>query len=113
MKLLLDNMLSRRVLASLPPEYAGSSHVAMMGLSVAEDVEVWRAAARDGFMIVTKDADFLHLSSRFGSPPKVILLRSRDESAATVARTLEAHRGTIEAFAASDQAVLVIYVEPV
>jgi len=39
------------------------------------DREVWQVAKGEGWIIVTKDADFLDLSTIYGSPPKVLLVR--------------------------------------
>ncbi|MGD0520045.1 MAG: DUF5615 family PIN-like protein [Terracidiphilus sp.] len=75
MKLLLDENLSPRLIASIHDLYPDSCHVEDCGLSGAPDEDVWRYAKENGFAIVSKDSDFSELSVLRGSPPKVIWLR--------------------------------------
>ena len=75
MKLLLDENLSPRLIASIEVLYPGSTHVEDCGLVNTPDEEVWNYAGEKGFAIVTKDSDFSELSVLRGSPPKVIWLR--------------------------------------
>lgn len=74
MKLLLDENLSRRLLPQLASAYPQSSHVALVGLEQASDLEVWEFARANGYVIVTKDDDFSALSALRGYPPRVIKL---------------------------------------
>lgn len=76
MKLLLDENLSPRLIASLNDLYPDSSHVEHCGLIAASDDEIWRYASEHGFAIVSKDSDFSERSALLGSPPKVIWLRA-------------------------------------
>jgi predicted nuclease of predicted toxin-antitoxin system len=71
-KLLLDQNLSRRLVAALADLYADSTHVALSNLDRAGDAEVWEFARSEGLAIVTKDTDFHHLALLRGPPPKVI-----------------------------------------
>lgn len=75
MKLLLDQNLSRKLTALLDPLFPGSSQAALLGLDRADDDAIWRFAAKDGYTIVTLDADFANLAALRGSPPKVVWLR--------------------------------------
>ena len=43
-----------------------------MGLRDAEDEEIFTAAKGAAVVVMTKDADFLNLLDRFGTPPQVI-----------------------------------------
>lgn len=45
-----------------------------LDLRDAEDEEIFRAAKKANAVVITKDADFLLLLDRFGSPPKIIWL---------------------------------------
>ena len=74
MKLLLDENLSRRLVPFLQHDYPGSSQVVLLGMQSASDKEVWQKAREDGYVIVTRDADFQELSLVWGQPPKVIRL---------------------------------------
>jgi predicted nuclease of predicted toxin-antitoxin system len=100
-KLLLDENLSRRLVAALQPAYPGTSHVVLQGLEQADDRAVWAHAREHGFVIVTKDDDFSALQAWLGHPPCVIrvglgnvrndavlhaLLQARDRIEAVLAR---------------------------
>jgi predicted nuclease of predicted toxin-antitoxin system len=74
-KLLLDQNLSRRLVAQLARAFAGTKHVVQVGLDGADDERIWRYAREHGYVIVSKDSDFMHRSTVRGHPPKVIQLR--------------------------------------
>ena len=57
MKLLLDENLSRRLVSFLQQDYPGSTQVALIGLERADDKDIWEFAKKNGFVIVTRDAD--------------------------------------------------------
>ena len=88
MKLLFDENLSRRLVPFLQLDYPGTSHVCLMGLESASDVEVWNAAKTQDFVIVTRDADFEELSLVWGQPPKVIWLKTSNQSRAATLKVL-------------------------
>jgi predicted nuclease of predicted toxin-antitoxin system len=75
MSLLFDQNLSRHLVGLLAAEYPGSEHVEGAGLLGADDLTVWRYAARRSLMVVSKDSDFRHLALLHGPPPKVIWVR--------------------------------------
>jgi predicted nuclease of predicted toxin-antitoxin system len=58
MKLLLDQNLSPRLAARLADIYSHSAHVSALGLEQADDRAVWDRARREGYILVSKDADF-------------------------------------------------------
>ncbi len=110
MKLLLDQNLSRRILRELDPAFEQSSHVQLLGLEQADDLTIWQFAGRNGFVIVTLDADFNHLSALHGPPPHVVWLRCGNVSRTAVTRLLNAHIEEIQALiAASEHAVLEVH----
>jgi predicted nuclease of predicted toxin-antitoxin system len=76
MKLLLDENLSRRLVPFLQHEFPGSSQVTLLGLESSSDQDIWLRAKNDGYLAVTRDADFQELSLVWGSPPQVIRLRT-------------------------------------
>jgi len=95
-KLLLDENLSRRLIAVLELLYPGTIHVSEVGLERAADDAVWRHAREGGFVIVTKDADFAERSLAEGPPPKVVWIRRGNCSSQEVADLLRDHRGQVE-----------------
>lgn len=76
MKLLLDENLSRRIIPFIQNDYSGSTQIALLDMSGAQDKAVWQYAKDNDFVIVTKDSDFYDLSLVQGSPPKMIWLQS-------------------------------------
>ena len=76
MKLLLDENLSKRLVPFLQSDFPESTQLTLVGLDSASDLEVWKYAQKNGFVIVTRDADFYELSLHYQvNPPKVIWLR--------------------------------------
>ena len=88
MKLLLDENLSRRLVPFLQHDFPGSIQVVLLGMQSATDKEVWQKAKNDDYVIVTRDADFQELSLVWGQPPKVIRLRTLNQSRALTLKLL-------------------------
>ena len=84
MKLLFDQNLSRKLVKHLADLFPDSSHVQFHGLAEKTDTEVWEFAKRNGFCIVTHDADFPERCRLYGPPPKVIWLRCGNAPTNTV-----------------------------
>ena len=78
MKLLLDENLSRQLVPFHQHDYPGSSQVLLLGMESASD------------------ADFEELSLVWGQPPKVIWLKTRNQSRATTLKILLENRLVIE-----------------
>ena len=85
LRLLLDENLSERLLPLLSARFENPQHVRLLGLGGADDLEIWELARRDGYLLVTKDEDFLRLSLSRGFPPKVICLDIGNAGNATTA----------------------------
>ena len=98
MKLLFDQNLSHKLVVQLAADFPGSAHVRDFGLSRAPDPEVWSYAAAQGFVIVSKDADFQQRALLIGHPPKVVWIRLGNCVTAAVAALLRSHRDTLLAF---------------
>jgi predicted nuclease of predicted toxin-antitoxin system len=77
-KLLLDENLSRRLLARIQDLFPESLHVSSLNLLHAPDIRIWEYARENGYAIVSADADFYELAITLGLPPKVIWLRGCD-----------------------------------
>jgi predicted nuclease of predicted toxin-antitoxin system len=95
MKLLLDENLSRRLIPFLQHDYPGSNQVVLLGMQSATDQEVWQKAKDDDYVIVTRDADFQELSLVWGQPPKVIRLKTLNQTRATTLKLLIESRDVI------------------
>jgi predicted nuclease of predicted toxin-antitoxin system len=100
MKLLFDQNLSPRLVSRLADLYPHSDHVYPLGLDHVPDQEVYEYARREGFLLVTKDADFSDLCLLRGFPPKVIWIRRGNCSTAAIEQVLRRHYDDIKALAA-------------
>ncbi|MBV9868878.1 MAG: DUF5615 family PIN-like protein [Abitibacteriaceae bacterium] len=96
MKLLFDQNLSPRLTKRLASVFPGSSHVFLLGLDQAADAEVWSYARDNGFVIVTKDADFGELSTLRGFPPQVVWLRVGNCTTQRIEELLRLNQESIE-----------------
>jgi predicted nuclease of predicted toxin-antitoxin system len=96
MKLLLDENLSRRLVPFLQDAYPGSSQVVLLGLESASDLTIWEYARSNGFVIVSRDADFEQLSASLGQPPQIVWLNVQNQSKAAVLNLLINNRQAIE-----------------
>ena len=109
MKLLLDQNLSRRIVGRIDPLYPGSRHLQHFGLDRADDEVVWGLAARDGFVIVTKDADFHFRSLTRGHPPKLIYLCVGNCPTREIVDVLVNNVETIRAFLANPDESFIMF----
>ena len=96
MKLLLDQNLSPRLVSRLADLFPDSAHVYPLGLDQVLDVEVWNYARDNGFIMVSKDADFSELSLLHGHPPKLIWLRLGNCTTTQIENLLRSHYEAIE-----------------
>lgn len=113
MKLLFDENISYRVVALLAEAFPGSEQVRRLGLLGKTDRLIWDYARQHGFIIVTHDEDFLELSTLYGAPPKVLLLRAGNLPTPALAALLLRHHATIttELAAPTDTHCLTVYGE--
>ena len=86
--------------------FPSSAHVRDVGLVGADDIVIWRLAADNGYVLVTKDDDFVELSILRGAPPKIILIGLGNCRTSAVAALLEAEKSKIERFESDDSASL-------
>ena len=98
MRLLFDQNLSPRLVTMLADLHAGSTHVRNEGLQNADDDAVWAHAIRQGFVIVSKDADFHQRSFVLGHPPKVIWIQRGNCSTEEIAVLLRQRHADVLAF---------------
>ena len=103
-RLLLDENLSERLLPSLAVRFPGSSHSRTMGKAGAADAEIWTLARDQGFVLVTRDEDFVGLSVLHGAPPKVIWLNVGNARNTQLERLLRESSDAIERFAVHEDA---------
>ncbi|MDR1746061.1 MAG: DUF5615 family PIN-like protein [Tannerella sp.] len=100
LRLLLDANISWRSVGALRKVFDDCRHVDDIGLTVpAKDTEIWNFALQEGMIIVTNDDDFMHLSATKGFPPKVVLLRTGNQSRQFIEQMLLSQKENIALFA--------------
>lgn len=108
MKLLLDQNLSPRLCERLRDICPNVVHVRAIGLQAADDDAIWKYAAQNGFIIVTKDADFNSRAFLFGAPPKVVWIQRGNCSTRDLESFVRGHAPVLVAFDADAEAGLLV-----
>ena len=111
MKLLLDANLSWRLVQRLKNYFDDCLHVDRTTLSVAaKDPEIWKFAKAHDLILVSCDEDFIDFSAVKGFPPKVILLRTGNQSNESIEALMIKHKTAIKEFISSeDYGLLELY----
>lgn len=98
-KLLLDANLSWRLVAMLQDDFAEMMHVVHSGLeNTVSDSKIWDFAQKNNYNILSNDEDFYLLLMAKGFPPKIVLLRTGNQSTRYVALLLLKHKTEIISF---------------
>lgn len=97
-RLLLDENLSEKLLAPIISLFPGSTHIRTLGQQGASDGAVWAIARDGGFMLVTRDEDFVGMSVLRGAPPKVVWLNVGNARNSAIAALLRTRADEIEQF---------------
>ena len=108
MKLLLDQNLSPNLGPALGDQLGVVVHVRDVGLQAADDRVICEHAARNGFVVVTKDADFNTRALLLGTPPKVIWIQRGNCSTRAIADLLTVNRDAIVAFNDDPEATVLV-----
>jgi predicted nuclease of predicted toxin-antitoxin system len=108
MRMLFDQNLSHRLVAALVAEFPGLRHVRDVGFTSASDSVVWKYAATQGCVIVSKDTDFQQRALLFGQPPKVIWVRLGNCTTEDVAALLRSRVSDIPSFEADPLASFLV-----
>ena len=90
MILWLDAQLSPAMASWISREFSVSAIAARdLGLRDAKDQEIFSAARQANAVVMTKDADFVRLVEKSGTPPQVILLACGNTSNARLKEILK------------------------
>lgn len=79
MKLLLDANLSWRLTKPLSIHF-DASHILDNFSHSEKDMMIWEFAKKEAYTIVTNDEDFTQITQSKGWPPKIILLKTGNQS---------------------------------
>jgi predicted nuclease of predicted toxin-antitoxin system len=102
MRLLLDANLSWRMASVLKQHFDDCFHVDSIGLTVpAKDSEIWDYARKNDLIIVTNDEDFIDFINVKRFPPKVILMKTGNQSRLYITNLLIQRKDEILAFSSS------------
>jgi predicted nuclease of predicted toxin-antitoxin system len=91
LKLLVDENIAPSLAVKAGDLFPGSIHIRNAGLSATPDIDIWEFAKRNGFVLLTKDRDFVNLSLTLGAPPKVVLLETGNCSTIEVERIVRSN----------------------
>ncbi len=108
MKLLLDQNLSFRMLKNLQEFFPGSKHVKDFGLTGDNDEDIWNFSAKNSFIIVSKDDDFLYRSFLRGHPPKTIHIQCGNSSTEVILNMILKNYSVIAGFSEHEEESLLI-----
>jgi predicted nuclease of predicted toxin-antitoxin system len=109
MKILLDANISYKLINKLTPIFGECNHVDLIGLNVpAQDIDIWKYARDNDYIIITKDGDFLNLLELNGFPPKVVLLKTGNNSSKALMELLINIKPMIEELKKNDYGLLEI-----
>src|ERR1039458_980481 len=97
MKLLFDANLSPRLVHLLRDLFPSSTHVEHFANLDAEDEDIWDYALRNGFTIVTKDADFDDMSRLAANSPKIVWIRRGNCSTSVIENIIRTNFDSISA----------------
>ena len=111
MKLLLDANISWKLTKLMVDDFEEIRHVDFIAelSKPPKDIEIWEWAAKNDFVIIRNDEDFLNLALVKGYPPKVVLLRTGNQSNVFIKNMLALHKLEIQSFIGSVSGVLEIY----
>ena len=108
MKLLFDQNLSRFLVVRLADVFPDSTHVVLIGLESAPDSVIWTFAAEHGFVLVTKDRDFLGFTPGLVPTPTLVLITLGNCSTDKVEEMLRHRRSSIEGLNAPEHHLLIL-----
>ena len=109
MKIILDANISWKLVNKLKKIFEDCTHVDLIGLNVpVEDIDIWNYSLKNGYTIITKDNDFVDLLEINGFPPKVILLKTGNNSTKALEELLINAKQLIEDLETSDFGLLEI-----
>ena len=109
MKILLDANISYKLCKKLTPIFGECDHVDLIGLNVpAQDIDIWKYAKDNGYIIITKDDDFMNLLEIKGFPPKIVLLKTGNSSSKALMELLEKIKPMIDELEKNEYGLLEI-----
>jgi len=106
MKFLVDNQLPLALADHLRGWGLDCAHVLELGLERSDDLEIWRRAAAEARIVVSKDEDFLPLAGRSGDQGRLIWVRLGNCRNAALLAAFESAREALLSAIASGQRII-------
>ncbi len=98
MKLLFDQNISHRIINQLSDILPESRQIRQLGIENHSDKVIWNFAKANDYTIVTFDADFYDFSIIWGHPPKIVWLRSYNQTTTQIETIIREHPTDIQEF---------------
>ncbi|MEE1961170.1 DUF5615 family PIN-like protein [Allomuricauda taeanensis] len=98
MKLLFDQNISFRLIKAIASFFPQARSVKDLKLVDSSDIEIWRYAKDNHFTIVTFDSDFFDLNTLYGSPPKIIWLKTGNMTTSSLVQLFDEQQDLIKEF---------------
>ncbi len=98
MKLLFDQNISHRLLNHIQDILPESRQVRQLGLEKFSDKQIWEYAKENDYIIVTFDAGFYGFSLVWGHPPKIIWIRTYNQTTKNAEEILRKYMITMQEF---------------
>jgi predicted nuclease of predicted toxin-antitoxin system len=98
MKLLFDQNISYRLITHIQDIFPEAKQVIQLGLENYSDKQIWEYAKENDFTVVTFDGDFYDFSLVWGHPPKIIWIRTYNQTTKNVEGILRKHIDTLMDF---------------
>lgn len=98
MKLLFDQNISFRIISKISLNFPEAKQVIQLGIENYSDMEIWKFAKENEYIIVTFDIDFYDLTNLQGFPPKIIWLRFGNKQTDVIANKINSKHLLIKDF---------------
>lgn len=103
MRLLFDQNISHRLIKQISTVLPDSKQVRDLNIENHSDKAIWEFAKNNEYSIVTFDSDFYDFSLVWGHPPKIIWLRTYNQTTRHIEEMLRKHLDTIKEFVSNQE----------
>ena len=103
MNLLFDQNISHRLINRIHDIFPDAEQLRGVGIENFTDRKIWEFAKSENYVIVTFDSDFYDFSLVWGHPPKIIWIRTWNQTTAEIEFLLRKHIQNIVDFVKDDE----------
>jgi predicted nuclease of predicted toxin-antitoxin system len=98
MNLLFDQNISHRLIRLISDIFPEAKQVRELGIENYSDKKIWEFAKENNYIIVTFDSDFYNFSMVWGHPPKIVLLRTFNQTTSNIENLIRNYQKAINDF---------------